>query len=92
MSVETLREKQERNAGIILRERTLILDGGVGHEVKVVDEAGLPGMEEPIPKHIQMFNDDDGFYVQAFRTAVEVNKFIAVLAAARDEAFGKEKS
>ena len=85
--METLQEKIKRNDRLKLHERQRIEDGGVSHEVCVTRSVGLPDMEEPVDPVVELVNDDDGFYVQVFRSRSELGAFVTKLLAAADDAW-----
>ena len=85
--METLQEKIKRNDRLKLRERQRIEDGGVSHEGCVTRFVGLPDMADPVDPVVEPVNDDDGFYVQVFRSRSELVAFVTKLLAAADDAW-----
>jgi hypothetical protein len=85
---ETPEQVAARTAAWIKSERHQ-LEYGCKHCVWVQREIVLGDFHEPITPVVRLTNDDDGFYVQTFHTASELDEFIGVLQAARTEAFGQ---
>ena len=87
--METPEQKMARHNMIKNREMLLIEKGGVSHDVWVTRHVGLAGMKEPVSPTVQIANDEDGWYVQAFRTRRELEAFIAELRDCANDAWPK---
>jgi len=63
----------------------IVLDSGVKHMIDVVDSNEIGNPE------VQLYNDDDGWYTQYFRSSEELLSFIKELQDAHDKCFGSNK-
>ena len=90
--METPEQKSKRNDYVKHRVLLRIKDGGVNHEAWVTRHVGLPDMQEPIAPVVEISNDDDGHYVQAFRSRAELDAFVSRILAVADEAWPASKT
>ena len=88
--METPEKKIARNDRLIANALQRINDGGCAHGVWVTSSVGLPDMEIPVGPVVEMANDDDGYYVQVFRSRSELDEFVSRLLAAANAAWPNE--
>jgi hypothetical protein len=86
---ETKEELEARNKRVIANHLKGIESGGTPHDVWVTKELGLPHMKMAIWPVVEMANDDDGYYIQSFRSWRELNEFIFKLYSSGIEAWGQ---
>ena len=77
----------ERNSYVKILAMRRIESGGVNHDVWVTRHVGLPDMQEPIFPVVELSNDEDGHYVQVFRSRAELDAFVSRILAAADDAW-----